>query len=199
MRYFLDTEFIEDGVTIKLVSIGICAEDGRDYYAQADKPLTEVNDFVARHVLPELSHFDLGKRERSCKPGEGAATRGVPYAAMCCGPKGFATDPPCPWRRLFDLAQDIKEFCDLDAYGPPEFWGYYAAYDWVALCQIFGDMSRLPAGWPMYCHDYRQWLDEHGLEYIHQPDDTPHHALADAQWLRESFLMTHIAEVLVAP
>lgn len=33
MRYFLDCEFIEDGTTIDLISIGIVAEDGREYYA----------------------------------------------------------------------------------------------------------------------------------------------------------------------
>ena len=30
MRYFYDTEFIEDGTTIELVSIGVVAEDGRE-------------------------------------------------------------------------------------------------------------------------------------------------------------------------
>ncbi len=30
MRYFLDTEFYEDGKTIDLISIGIVAEDGRE-------------------------------------------------------------------------------------------------------------------------------------------------------------------------
>ena len=33
MRYFYDTEFIEDGRTIELISIGVVAEDGREYYA----------------------------------------------------------------------------------------------------------------------------------------------------------------------
>jgi len=33
MRYWYDTEFIEDGSTIDLISIGIVAEDGREYYA----------------------------------------------------------------------------------------------------------------------------------------------------------------------
>lgn len=33
MRYFYDTEFIEDGHTIELISIGVVAEDGREYYA----------------------------------------------------------------------------------------------------------------------------------------------------------------------
>lgn len=33
VRFFYDTEFIEDGRTIELVSIGVVAEDGREYYA----------------------------------------------------------------------------------------------------------------------------------------------------------------------
>ncbi|GEE03358.1 3'-5' exoribonuclease [Gordonia spumicola] len=33
VRYFYDTEFIEDGTTIDLVSIGVVAEDGREFYA----------------------------------------------------------------------------------------------------------------------------------------------------------------------
>ncbi len=32
-RYFYDCEFIEDGRTIDLVSIGVVAEDGREFYA----------------------------------------------------------------------------------------------------------------------------------------------------------------------
>ena len=32
MRFFYDCEFIEDGRTIELVSIGVVAEDGREFY-----------------------------------------------------------------------------------------------------------------------------------------------------------------------
>lgn len=72
--------------------------------------------------------------------------------------------------------------------GPnPEFWGYYCDYDWVVLCQFFGDMTGLPEGWPYYCRDLRQALDEHGLSHIKQPDDAPHDALADAQWVAEAW------------
>ena len=34
MKYFLDTEFIEDGKTIDLISIGIVSEDGRELYCE---------------------------------------------------------------------------------------------------------------------------------------------------------------------
>ncbi len=33
VRYFYDTEFIDNGRTIELISIGVAAEDGREYYA----------------------------------------------------------------------------------------------------------------------------------------------------------------------
>ena len=33
MRYFYDTEFIDNGRIIDLISIGVAAEDGREFYA----------------------------------------------------------------------------------------------------------------------------------------------------------------------
>ena len=33
VRFFYDCEFIEDGTTIELVSIGVVDEDGREFYA----------------------------------------------------------------------------------------------------------------------------------------------------------------------
>ncbi|HEY9316223.1 polyadenylate-specific 3'-exoribonuclease AS [Williamsia sp.] len=55
MRYFYDCEFIEDGHTIDLVSIGMAAEDGREFYAVS----TEFNPdkagpWVRANVLPKL-------------------------------------------------------------------------------------------------------------------------------------------------
>lgn len=55
MRYFYDTEFIEDGRTIELVSIGIVAEDGREYYAVSTgfDPAT-AGPWVRENVLGKL-------------------------------------------------------------------------------------------------------------------------------------------------
>lgn len=55
MRYFYDTEFIEDGRTIDLVSIGIVAEDGREYYAvSTDFDESRANNWVRKNVLNQL-------------------------------------------------------------------------------------------------------------------------------------------------
>lgn len=64
----------------------------------------------------------------------------------------------------------------------PEFWGYYADYDWVIFCQLFGTMMDLPKGWPMYCRDLKQWCDMLGNPKLPKQNSTEHNALADARW-----------------
>lgn len=55
MRYFYDTEFIEDGRTIDLVSIGVVAEDGREYYAvSTDFNARSAGPWVRANVLNQL-------------------------------------------------------------------------------------------------------------------------------------------------
>ena len=55
MRFFYDCEFIEDGVTIDLVSIGVVDERGREYYAVSTEFNPErAGDWVRSHVLPKL-------------------------------------------------------------------------------------------------------------------------------------------------
>lgn len=41
-----------------------------------------------------------------------------------------------------------------------EFYGYFCDYDWVVFCSLFGTMDKLPNGFPYYCHDLKQMLDE---------------------------------------
>jgi len=55
VRYFYDTEFIEDGRTIELISIGVVAEDGREYYAvSAEFDPEQAGSWVRANVLPKL-------------------------------------------------------------------------------------------------------------------------------------------------
>ena len=55
MRYFYDTEFIENGRTIDLISIGVVAEDGREFYAVSNEfDASAAGPWVKRNVLPLL-------------------------------------------------------------------------------------------------------------------------------------------------
>jgi len=85
-----------------------------------------------------------------------------------------------------EMRQKILEFV-----GPakPEFWAYYADYDWVVFCWIFGRMIDLPKHFPMYCRDFKQTMDTFGIKKSDLPKQSgiEHHALADARWLAEAF------------
>lgn len=55
MRIWFDTEFIEDGKTIDLISIGLVREDGRMFYAEnAECDLSKACPWVQANVLPHL-------------------------------------------------------------------------------------------------------------------------------------------------
>lgn len=73
----------------------------------------------------------------------------------------------------------------------PEIWAYYADYDWVVLCQLFGRMIDLPEGWPMYCRDIKQLADDLGNPKLPPQATAAHNALNDALWARDAwaFLM----------
>ncbi|MEU4316634.1 polyadenylate-specific 3'-exoribonuclease AS [Nocardia sp. NPDC024068] len=55
MRYFYDSEFIEDGRVIDLVSIGVVCEDGREFYAVSSEfDAGRAGPWVNKNVLPKL-------------------------------------------------------------------------------------------------------------------------------------------------
>lgn len=90
------------------------------------------------------------------------------------------------------IATLVEEFCDPTLYGKPEFWAYYADYDWVVFCQLFGTMMDLPKGWPMYCRDLKQRVDAlevatNSIIRLPEQGKGEHHALADAKWNREAY------------
>ena len=60
MRYFLDTEFIENGKTIDLISIALVSEDNREYYAlNYECDYSQASDWVQQNVLVFLPQKPL--------------------------------------------------------------------------------------------------------------------------------------------
>lgn len=84
------------------------------------------------------------------------------------------------------IALEIIKFMGSE----PEIWAYYADYDWVVLCQLYGTMMALPKSWPMYCRDVKQLCDS--LDNPKLPkQEQEHNALDDAIWVKDAwnFLM----------
>lgn len=67
MWYFYDTEFLDNGRTIDLISIGIIADDGREYSAHVDGydwAAAAAHPFVSTEVLPHLADIPQRPREQ---------------------------------------------------------------------------------------------------------------------------------------
>lgn len=103
-----------------------------------------------------------------------------PWLVANVQPHLGAADAPRKQRR--EIAEDIIAFAGEE----PEFWGYYADYDWVVLCQLYGRMIDLPEGWPMFCRDIKQRCMDVGNPKLPLQDGGEHNALADALWNRAS-------------
>lgn len=159
MRYWYDTEFHEDGRIIDLISIGIVAEDGREYYAISKEfnrdYAIEKNPWLVENVFPHLP-----------------------------------TDPKnSRWKYRPEIRDELLEFMDPEKYGKPELWAYYADYDHVALCQLFGRMIDLPKGWPMYTRDIKQLHVMVGKPLLPAPPVGEHDALVDAHWNEKAWYL----------
>jgi hypothetical protein len=145
MRIWFDTEFIDDGKTIELLSIGMVREDGETYYAEAkEADRKKAGAWVRANVLPKLA-----------------------------GPvKPRAT-----------IAAEIRKLVGRN----PEFWAYFASYDWVALSQLYGPMMKRPVRWPMNVMDVEQLRIHVGVSELPEQITPVHHALNDALWTREAW------------
>lgn len=175
----MDTEFLEDGVTIDPVSIAIITEDhdGPELYLEFDSRewTQEPNDFVKEHVLPHLWSRQESKREFNEWERQPHHVGGLVSRR-----EGRAL-----------IAQFIDNCTPADT--EPEIWAYYADYDWVLFCRLFGQMVDLPPDWPKWCRDLKQTAWHLGLGV----DDFPphdeklygpaHNSLADTRRNRATF------------
>jgi hypothetical protein len=271
MKYFIDTEFLEGtqtkrilGIpygetkpTIDLISIGIVAEDGREYYAiskdfnleeawnrydlkdtgipsKADTAWSKSSKYkvywIRENVLLPIwkilmlrdgqSLVDIFDEDTDMFGNRYMSFESLKYLINRYG------------KTNKQIAKEVEEFCrkhllcdklkdkngntinqiEADA-TPKQFYAYYADYDWVAFCWLFGKMMNLPKGFPMYCIDLKQELDNIKLpnvKYIGEKDENgksvniidfsniknhpnypkqtnEHDALADAKWNKELY------------
>ena len=154
MRFFYDTEFIEDGRTIDLVSIGVVDEDGEEFYAVS-------TDFDPRPAIPWVRENVL---DRLPSPADRA------------------------WRSRARIRDDLLEFLTTSAAArggprePIELWAWVAAYDHVALVQLWGDMRGLPRPIPRFTHELKQRWEDAGSPPLPAAPADAHDALADARF-----------------
>lgn len=95
------------------------------------------------------------------------------------------------WVSKKRMRDEVERFLAPSKKNPVELWGYYSAYDHVALCWLFGRMIDLPAGMPMLTMDVMQLSIDAGIEIPNTEHDDEHNALSDARWNRWAFYYIH--------
>lgn len=217
-KRFLGIKIGKTKPTIDLISIGMVSEEGREFYAISKEfnlkdawNRYQIKSYSGRGGIGEKTHEkEYWIRENVLLPiykeyVHGGMRNHIPfsYKTMKWILKGFG-------KANAQIAEEIKEFVynqpSDDKYNgtfktKPEFYAYYADYDWVLFCWLFGKMIDLPESFPMYCIDLKQTLDEKAnFELPNQPinervsilsqsskypkQTNEHNALSDARWNR---------------
>lgn len=86
------------------------------------------------------------------------------------------------WRSRERIRADLEELLLGAGSGgeDPELWAWYAAYDHVVLCQLWGRMPDLPRRMPRFTRDLRQLWEECGSPPLPRQGNGQHSAIADA-------------------
>jgi len=251
MKYYIDTEFLESKQkekfpislfrketpnTIDLISIGIVAEDDREYYEiSKDFNLEEawnrhqmeyhivdsgrdkknvkiywIRDNVLRPIYNELHNKEWNHIQKAIRLGiyidapEHKFTFNnlrkllIKYGKTNNQIKAevlrFTLDPNDEFYNWhLGTSDEYFDVISNDEKVKPEFYAYYADYDWVVFCWLFGNMINLPKGFPKYCRDLKQLFDQEAylaedmnLDLKNHPNypkqENEHSAIYDARW-----------------
>lgn len=168
MKIFYDTEFLETGSSIDLISIGMVAEDGRELYAvNRDMPAKRIakHEWLVHNVVPSLPRIH-GDRRLQVNRRRNPLALDFEHSDMLNRER---------------IAAKVERF--ILATPDVELWAWYGAFDHVALAWLFGPMSQLPSGIPMWTNDLRQEAARLGLtdDDMLKQASGHHNALADAR------------------
>ena len=187
MKIYYDTEFLEDGTTIELISIGMVREDGQEYYAVVDLDYF-IEDRVQKHawlmenVWPSLptKPYYRGAEHKVYMDSNLEADR---LSRIGQGREHLDRSHPDVKSRS-QIANEVMKF--IQSTDRPELWAWYGAYDHVAMCRLWGPMSAIHGkGIPLYTHDLKQECDRLGNPTVPKQEQGEHNALEDARHNRD--------------
>ena len=153
-RYFFDTEFRDlGGFRIDFISIGIVADDSREFYAihdGFDLAAASQDTWVAEHVLSKLP-------------------------------------PAQEWQSLEQIRNGILDL--IESAEEIELWAKNGAYDYFALCSLFGGLMNfhetlrrekgIQRVIPRDSNELRRMFGQPNV--TPQPESEKHSAIADAR------------------
>lgn len=189
-----DAEFIDDGETIQLISIGMVSGDGREMYAVAndfDQDRVLANSWMRKNVWPHLPIVKPQMNVRGYPVNNCRCIKESDGGYDCRHWNGFLDMDHPDVRTRGQIKRMVSDFIyashphdkglDMDR-DHVQLWAYYGAYDHVVLAQLFGKMIDLPAHVPMHTNDLKSEVFRLGGKVSMPPQAAgAHNALADAR------------------
>jgi len=150
-KIFYDAEFTGLHQSTTLISLALCADDGREFYAEfSDFNREQCDDWIQSHVLSltcwanQADVVPFNKKEGDLH--------------LCFGNSSFVKSALLEWLSNFDEI---------------EIWADCLAWDWVLFCELFGGAFSLPKQIFYMPFDLLMFFKEKGLDA-----DTPRIAFA---------------------
>ena len=153
MRYYYDTEFLDTGERVYLLSIGIVAEDGRKLHlvnAEAPWEMVRKNPWLMSNVVPHLNAL--------------ATSEWLPRAELRTAVRDFLRSP---------MGTGSTELW--------AWYGAYDHVLLMQLLSHDGQFSNVPLHVPHWTNDIRQKQWEMGDVPLPQQSGGHHNALRDAE------------------
>lgn len=181
MKYFLDCEFIEDGKTIDLISIGLVSANGREFYAvNKECAFQNASDWVWHNVLYPIGIYEPLRYVNPSDPSTSPQTKQTLLRAKT---REQIKNALLEFLTFEDISRPAEE-----TFKQCKFWGEWCSYDWLCFCQLFGTMMDLPKGMPMRCNDIIQYAEMFGLTSDDLPESLEtegnHNALLGAKTVK---------------
>lgn len=172
MRYHYDFEFEDNGKCIIPISLGIVSDDDRRLYLINQEYAQTYHDLEGYEwrgessvITPWLCQNVMNKIEP-----EDVLLDGYPYDN---------------WGNLvLDFISDSGRYTSRDEI---ELVGWYAAYDHVALSQIWGSMMSLPEPIPMFTRELEDFRKGQLTPARNKEELPEHHALFDAIYQKQIY------------
>ncbi len=121
MKVFFDTEFTGLHQHTNLISIGLVAENDREFYAEfTDYDNSQVDSWLRDNIIKKLLFTEK----------ENGLLFDNQSMVSLRGDKHLITNHLTKWLSSFDE--------------PLEMWSDCLAYDWVLFCQLWGDAFGVP-------------------------------------------------------
>lgn len=166
MKYFYDTEFLDTGKEIIPISIGIVAEDGREFYAVWNNAMETCrkDSWLMENVALSL-------------PLDPADNR-------------FLDKNNPQVMNSVSIARSVYDFLSFEN-NTVELWAWFAAYDHVVLSQLWGKMISVPRPIPQRTNDIAQLACWYGITRLPSQKKGIHNALEDARHNKVVFDYIH--------